>query len=386
MFFFTEPYISDIAKDFINSAEQQRVIENSFLNSQSLNNPAPFLTSQEAAKKLTYTNGRWLYCNSENALSWLDEVLPKPHRLRNCIELFKNKHLFRERYKKVFSDVEFELISASELLTYQFENFGKPFIIKPTIGFLSAGVYRINSQYDLERVQNNLLSELQTTESLFPKSVLDSSSFILEGVIDGREFAIDAFYTADHRPVITNIFEHIFRDEDDMSDRLYITSSAIISKYLKPFTEFLELLQQDIDLEGFVLHAEIRVDSDGTIRPIEINPLRFAGWCSTDLAYWAYGINPYEQFSKREGPDWSEILRNTDRKVYGMSVISSTDISTVNNFDYTKLASKFKDLKEIRQIDHKKYPIFGFAFFAMAEDDMDFSNWLLNTDFREFCS
>ncbi len=384
MFIFAEPYISNIAKDFISNADESRIVSTKFLEAQGCCPSSNFLNTQAARERLIAEDGRSLYINSENALVWLDEYLPEDHRLRKCIKVFKNKLIFRQTYAEYFPDINFKSASLDEVLKLKFDDSTKPFIIKPTVGFLSAGVYRVDNKEALKRVQSIILSEMTATEKIFPKSVLDGSSFILEDIIEGREFAIDAYYNDDNKPIIINILEHKFRDQEDMSDRLYITSSTIIKNWLQPLTEFFQTLQNEIDLRGFALHAEVRVGSDGIIKPIEVNPLRFAGWCTTDLCYFAYGINPYEYFAHKREPDWSSITSRNDNKVYGMSVISNNSVSSIGTFDYTKLATKFSDLKELRKIDYTKFPLMGFAFFSIDEDDTEFTDWILNTDFSEF--
>ena len=385
MFIFTEPYISNLAQNFISSCEGANILQNDFLANHTFDNQHKFISKAEASKKILQNEGRWIYSNSENALMLLDEILPVKHRLRECIELFKNKHLFREQYNNIFPGIDFKLLSLDELINYEFSSFNKPFILKPAVGFLSAGVYRIDTQQELEVVQGKIISEMENLSAVFPKSVLDSSSFILESIITGREFAIDAYYSENNEPVIVNIYEHVFKDDTDMSDRLYITSTDIIQEWLAPFTDFLNKLRSIIDLNGFALHAEVRVDSDGIVKPIEINPLRFAGWCCTDLCYYAYGINPYQYFADKKVPDWNSICSQSDNKLYGMSVISSSLINSTKEFDYEKIKGKFSDLKEIRKIDFKTYPLFGFVFFAFDKKDHDLCNWLLNENFEDFC-
>ncbi len=385
MFIFTEPFISDLVKDFISSDSGENIMQNDFLSTYSFNNQSAFLTEKAAAQKISSDDGRWIFSNTENALVLLDKMLPSEHRLRNCIELFKNKHLFRNRYQDIFPGITYLALSLNDLLNYKFSDFGAPFIIKPAVGFLSAGVYRINNQTELTKVQSELVNEMALIDGVFPKSVLDSSRFIVESIIEGREFAIDAYFDDNSEPVIINIFEHIFRDTADMSDRLYTCSTAIISDWLEPFTDFLHKLQSIIELPGFALHAEVRVTASGEILPIEVNPLRFAGWCCTDLCYWAYGINPYSYFASKQKPDWQKICAENNGKLYGMSVLSSQYVKTAKDFNYTALAERFSDIKDIRKIDFTSYPLFGFVFFAVEKSDTEFLNWLLHDDFKEFC-
>ncbi len=385
MFILAEPYLSDIALDYISSIDGSQVIATDFLKSLACSNSANFCDQSSARKSLLARDGHWIYTNSENSLGLIDTLLPSKHRLKACIELFKNKHRFREHFANTFTDIEYRLLTFTDLLTLSFSEFGHPFIIKPTIGFLSLGVYKINSQAELSALQSKIAAEMQEASKTFPKSVIDSSAFIVENVIAGEEFAIDAYFTETNQPIIINIFKHIFRDETDMSDRLYLSSCSLIQKWLNPFTDFLQSIASGLDLGGFAMHAEVRVDASGVIRPIEINPLRFAGWCCTDLAHYAYGINPYRCFAEQIAPDWNKILAEDTGKDYAMSVLSSPLLPKTATFDYASLASKFSDLKELRKIDHTTFPIFGFVFFALNPEDTEFCTWLLTTDFAEFC-
>ena len=61
---------------------------------------------------------------------------------------------------------------------------------------------------------------------------------------------------------------------------------------------------------NFPAHVEVRIDSSGKVFPIEINPLRFGGWCTTaDLLGIALGYNSYDYFIQNEKPDWERIFR-----------------------------------------------------------------------------
>ena len=101
--------------------------------------------------------------------------------------------------------------------------------------------------------------------------------------------------------------------QDDVSDRLYITSADIIRKYQPVFTEFLEKLGKLANLKNFPLHAEVRIDSGGRLLPIEINPMRFGGMCTTaDLASRAYGYNLYEYCFGQKEPAWEELLKGRE--------------------------------------------------------------------------
>ena len=385
MFIFTQPYISPLARSFIEANPTSDIINNDFLEAAAITGSEHFLEPDAATARIIANEGRWLYTNNENALLILDAILPQSHRLRECITLFKNKHTFRQKYQDIFPGLKFELLTLEELLSYSYSSFNRPFILKPAIGFLSAGVYRINCQQDLEQVQSGIIREMAETSRSFPKSIIDDSAFLIESIIAGREFAIDTFIADNNQPVIINIFEHVFKNEADMSDRLYISSSALIREWLEPFTEFIRKLASKADLRGFSMHVELRVDSSGNILPIEVNPLRFAGWCCTDLCYWAHGINPYEYFAAKKAPDWQRICEKTDDRIYCMTAISSSLVHSAKSFDYPKFAEEFTDLKELRRVDFNSYPLFGFAFFSIKNSEHDFLDWILTEDFKDYC-
>lgn len=85
-----------------------------------------------------------------------------------------------------------------------------------------------------------------------------------------------------------------------------------MEEHLRDFTEWLERLNQYLRIRDFPFHAEIRV-KDGNIVPIEFNPLRFAGWCCTDLGLYAYGFLTVEYYLRNQAPDWERLLEKKKR-------------------------------------------------------------------------
>ena len=119
------------------------------------------------------------------------------------------------------------------------------------------------------------------------------------------------------------------------------------------------------DIRNFPLHMEVRVTKDEVIIPIEINPMRFAGWCTTDVAKYAWGINVYEYFYYQKRPDWTSILSDTDRTMFYFSMAEvpvGTDRSSINKFDYESFLSNYSNVLEVRRINHKNNPLFAIVF------------------------
>jgi hypothetical protein len=169
-----------------------------------------------------------------------------------------------------------------------------------------------------------------------------------------------------------------------------MSSRDIIEKNLQKFTEFLGKLGKLAGVKNFPVHAELRCDGNGTVLPIEVNPMRFGGWCSTpDLSAMAYGFNPYLYYYEQKKPDWSELLRGKDDRLFSIVVLDNStgvDAEKITSFDYEKLLKNFEHPLELRKIDYKKYNVFAFLFTETAENHFSELENILNSDLRAFIS
>jgi len=383
MFIIDEPYISDVAEKYIVES-QVPILANDFARC-SISADAHFLSSSEAATHLEKEDFRWLYSNSENAIAWITETFGADSVLARKIDLFKDKAKFRKATSALFPDVTFRKISAAEIETLTFESVGGPFIIKPNVGFISAGVYRVNSAEEWKVVQAKICKATEVTACAFPGVVLSGDTFVVESIIEGDEYAIDAYFDEENKPVVLNILHHRFSDELDMSDRLYVTSAKIIEEKLGAIEKFLTDIAGLGDFRGLPVHAEIRIDKEGQIRPIEINPLRFAGWCSTDIAYYGYGINVYEHFAKRTRPDWKTILKGKESEVFALAVIERAESLTDSQiFDYPEFEKIFSSLISLRRMDYRTFPLYAFVFFQVSPEAIDELDLVLKVDPNRF--
>jgi len=135
--------------------------------------------------------------------------------------------------------------------------------------------------------------EAQALVALYPPQVLGLDRFVVEEVIEGEELAIDAYSEADGTAVLVDVYAHLFVSADDVSDRVYFTNAETVARLGPPAMELLAEIGRRAGLVDFQIHAELRMDDAGRVAPIELNPMRFGGWCATDLAHFAYGVNPY---------------------------------------------------------------------------------------------
>ncbi|MDX2440483.1 MAG: ATP-grasp domain-containing protein, partial [Desulfobacterales bacterium] len=183
---------------------------------------------------------------------------------------------------------------------------------------------------------------------------------------------------------------HTFSSDKDVGDRVYTSSKDIIENNLKEFTNFAEKIGNLAGVKNFPIHIELRRDDDGTLLPIEVNPMRFGGWCTTaDISFLAYGFNPYLYYYSGKKPDWSKALKGKEGKLFSIIVLNNStgiNVDKITSFNYEKLLSKFEKPIELRKIDYKKHSVFGFLFTETREDNFIELKNILDSDLNEFIS
>ena len=386
MFLVDKPFISDFLKTTVRD-HVIPVIGTTMAREMDLLPGTNIIPEEGALEIIRAKEGIPLYTTSENALGWIFDHLDFS-ALPEKIEFFKNKAKFRQLSKPIAPDLFFKTVSYTELCDIDVSDLILPVIIKPTTGFMSEGVLKIFNPEEWTQACEKITEEISQQGVRYPKEVVDTSSFILESCIQGEEFALDVYYGPDGAAVILNILKHSFRSEEDVGDRIYTTSKAIMEEHLKPFTQFADRIGRLADLKSFPAHIELRITDQGELIPIEVNPLRFGGWCTTaDLAHLAYGFNPYLLYFRQEKPDWSEILNNKDEEQYSIIILdNSSGIPTeqIQDFDYDKLLSDFENPLELRRFDFKEYPVFGFLFTETSKGNEGELDRILESDLREY--
>jgi len=385
-----------IDKPFVSDHVVQTILKNKFkvlknqVSESILNEYPELLLSEDEAVRIFKDNlDRRIYTVSENSIEWVVKNLGFTG-LPGKIDLFKNKVRFRDMTREIYPELFYSEVAADNLKNINADNLPLPVILKPAVGFFSMGVNKINSIEDWNNVVGTVAAELERFDELYPDEVLDIKSFIIEEYIEGDEYAIDAYFNKNGEPVILGIFKHIFSSNDDVGDRLYVTSRDIILDNLDLFTRFLKKIGTLAELKNFPLHTEVRINNSGEIVPIEINPLRFGAWCTTaDVTWFSYQMNPYEYYFSDSVPDWEKILNDRDDKVYSMIVLDNTTgvkVEKINSFDHSKLLNNFSNIMEFREIDYKKYNVFGFVYTETRKRGGSELEWVLNSDLREFIS
>ncbi|MFK5926444.1 MAG: ATP-grasp domain-containing protein [Desulfuromusa sp.] len=386
MFLVDKPYVSDFFKQTVRDNDIP-VVGTAAAKQLDLYDGTTVISEASAIEMVRESENLPIYTTSENAIGWISEHLHFSD-LPEKIELFKDKLKFRQLTRSIFPEFYFQGVSLSDLKNVQFEQLPLPFIIKPAIGFMSMGVYRVANYAEWIAAIASIATEIEQIKGLYPDSVLDTRSFIIEQCINGEEFAVDVYYNAAGEAVVLGILKHVFSSDADVSDRVYVSSKDIIEKNLTEFTEFADKIGRLADVKNFPVHIELRRDSDGTLLPIEVNPMRFGGWCTTaDISFLAYGFNPYLYYYRQKKPDWAQLLQGKEGKLFCVVVLDNStgiEIDKITSFDYDKLLSKFRKPLELREIDFQQYPVFGFLFTETEEDNFTELKSILDSDLREF--
>ena len=380
------PYVSDFFKTFV-TANRIPVILTEYARSLGFSKSKGGIEPADAVNKITANPNTRIYSTSENAISWINQYMAHTE-LPKKIAQFKNKAGFRKQLKPLFPDFFYREITLSQMEKLTPEQLSCPFIIKPNTGFFSMGVHPVAVPEDWPKVRSAIFSQLGTIAGQYPESVINTTTFVMEETIEGAEYAMDAYFDESGDPVIWGIFKHVFSSNADVRDRLYITSKSIIAENISRFARFLADMGRLVDVKNFPVHVEVRITAEGTIVPIEVNPMRFGGGCTTaDLTWLAFTANPYAGYLENRQPDWPELLKDKSGKIYSIIILdNASGISgkEILSFDYDRLAAQFANPLELRKIDFTAYPLFGFLFTETPEDRYEELENILRSDLKEY--
>ncbi len=380
------PYISDFLKNSL-IKNQLPVLKTDLAKEMLGEGTYNYVEPDEVIRSATEREDFSIYTASENSIQWIADNLHFTALPEN-INLFKDKIRFRDLTQELFPNFFYKKINLNEVDSVDVTKFPFPFIIKPAVGFFSMGVYKVNAQAHWPGIAEAIKNDIETYQKIYPEQVLSTQLLIAEEVIHGEEYAFDGYFDEKGKAVILGIMKHVFGSENDVSDRVYYTSAAVIEENLERFTEFLQEISDLTGLKNFPLHTEVRVDSKGKIRPIEINPLRFGGWCtSADLMHHAFKFDPYEYVCHRKKPDWKKLTENAASNYYSIVILDNSTgykAADINSFDYDKLMDNFENPLELRKVDYKKYPQFGFLFTETSENNFGELAEILHSDLKDF--
>ncbi|SNS18825.1 ATP-grasp domain-containing protein [Belliella buryatensis] len=364
------PFVSDFLLETIEHY-QYPVVATQQAKDWCKNRNINFISEKEAEKSIQQDPEIALYTNSENTISWVQQHAIGT-RFPELIDTFKNKFRFRKLVSDIFPDYQFQSIAFSELKEVDPNDLNYPLIVKPAVGFFSIAVHKVDRPEDWMKTVDQIYEAIESTKSLYPKEVIDNTDFIIEAYIKGEEYAFDCYFDKNGEPVILNILHHVFISEEDVSDRWYYSSEEIIKRLHNPLMDFLKAIGEKLEIKNFPLHIEIRVDQNNRITPIEVNPMRFGGWCTTaDLTWFGYGVNSYQYFFESKKPDWEAIFQNRKDKKYSLILLDKAakfKLEEIASFDYEAIANDFENPLHVRKYPLNEFGVFGFLFTETSKE------------------
>jgi len=350
----------------------------------------PRLADGEGLKRAAerVENGRIL-TTGEHALGFVSEHFSGSPAVR-AARLFKDKAAFRRSLTPLFPDLWHAEYTLDELADVMPAESRYPLVVKPSVGFFSIAVHTVRNPREWLRVRDALRDEVAAASGDFPGHVLSRTRFLLERFVDGAEYAVDACYDEVGAPVVFNVLEHRYASEDDVSDRLYVSSRRIVEDVTPDALALLNAINEDRAIRNFPLHAEFRRTAGGQLVPIEINPLRFGGWCTTgDFAHFAWGFDSYALYLEGKRPDWPAAFAGREDDEFGLVVLDNdTGIPPreIREFDYEALLARFSNPLHLSRMDYRRFPLFGFLFVRTPAADRRETDRILRTELREFVS
>jgi hypothetical protein len=338
-----EPYVSPMLLKFLEEI-QIPVLRNDFVAKVTGRYPKlNILDGNSFIQHYCSLEYQSLYTVSEYALDWVYQTLPHENLIEQ-VRLLKDKALFRKACSSIYEDLYFQEVSIAELFDFDITKVSLPVVLKPSIGFLSAGVYTITNICDWKEALEDIRLNFIKRSALFSNNVVGHECFIIESYIAGREFAIDLYFNG-NKPVIVNLFEHLFVSKKDVSDRLYCTSKALFDKYLEVFTIHITKLNHVLKLSNIPVHIELRVENNRIV-PIEINPLRFAGLCLNELHQYITGIHPLSYYFSKTMPDYQAMWKGKESQMFCFSVFEKSKGNKIVEIE--TIESLFLNILEIR--------------------------------------
>ena len=384
-----KPYASPQLLEWL-EASQHPVLRNAFSRAAALRSGRDLHLVDAAEATARLDAGERVYTNSENTLEWICTHTSNK-QLAGAIATFKDKVAMRTLLASMDESFFFRACTAGELGELDFAALEPhvPFVVKPVRGFCSMGVHVVRSRADWDAALADFAANASTWASMYPDAVVAGGSYILEQYITGQEYALDAFFDEAGKAHVLNVLRHDFAGPHDTSDRMYTTSAALVREHAPAFEAWLTRVNSLVGARNFPVHVEVRVDEAGVIRPIEFNPLRFAGFGGTDVAQHAFGFRTYEAFLKDKLPNWDAAFAYAGNHVYTMSLLNPpAGVTGSETFDYQAFSLRFSRVLELRQFDVPTFGCYGFLFIETNDDpqgaaELDF---LMHTDLREFLS
>lgn len=194
-----------------------------------------------------------------------------------CTAKSTNKYLMREAFK-FGGDPSPRSVLIDENTDLNSLDLNFPLIVKPTDRSGSRGIYKVKEREELENAVRSAMYES------FEKKAL------IEEFVEGKEYSVEGIsYNGKHEILAVTL--KYTTGEPFFIEKGHLEPAPIdvytFNKVKKVVTHALDTLK----IKNGASHSEIKIDSDGSIKIIEIGA-RMGGDCiGSDLVYWSTGID-----------------------------------------------------------------------------------------------
>ncbi len=196
--------------------------------------------------------------------------------------LFTNKAMMREFCKKSgMKTVEYRVCKSVDEAVRFLNDIDKPVIIKPLDSNASHGVFRVDSEREMQEYFEECLSYSRSEKAI-----------IVERYIFGTEFTIDGVKTPDHHYTLAISEKKHYQYNSNIAKELFFTHTNPKYDYIK-LTAVNDLFVMNSPLEFGLTHAEYKYE-DGEFYLIEIGARGGGNRISSLIAPFMSGHDPYE--------------------------------------------------------------------------------------------
>ena len=327
--------------------------------------------------------GEPLYAMSESHFGWVTGNVHRKNILHG-LSIFKDKEKMRTLLVPMYPSYFFQAVDAEELPRMPFPAEHAPFVLKPSVGFLSLGIYIIRTEDDWTQAIADIAASRDGWAQWYDQSVIGSGRFIMESLIEGTEYALDAYFDQEGEPHLLNILRHDFANAEDTADRLYVCGTQIMREKRQAMLDFLKEANGYCQVTGFPVHVEVR-ECDGIIYPVEFNALRFAGLGGTEISQMAFGFYTFAHYLQNTEPDWDAAFAHAGSDLYCMSVLNppaGTPAGTT--MDYDAFCRQWKQPLAMDRFDFDATGIMGFLFWKTSAEDDGERIRMLNDDLKAY--
>jgi hypothetical protein len=330
---------------------------------------------------LRFKQGEKIIISTETVLDEVLQRLDDPEK-QGLISTLKNKVECRRMLTVLFPDFFFKEIAIPDLATLELDP-AERYFVKPIKGYWGSAAYPLDNTTDRKALTDEITRQLQIRTNIFSDQVVAKDRLIVEEFIDGDEYAVDMFFNDDGKPVITNICYHPLPKKMEYLHVVYYTSHDVFHRLYDNMIGFFTELNKTLHARNIPIHGEFKLHKE-KLTPVELNPLRFGSDGFADLSYHAFGFNPFLCFAQNRAPDWENLWKGRESKVYAFYLgYNGTDLDTSKyRPDFRNFRRLFSHILADTAMNYQS--TLAFSVMYIEENSLDRINELLEIEFNEY--